>query len=301
MAASSTSSGFKYASKLSNQRVLILGGTSGIGFAVAEASLEAGLLVTISSSSSSKLSAALDRLRSSPAYVPSNLFAAPATTSSSSSSQPSLASGGIPRLTGFTCDLSDPSTVEQSLKHLLDQSTLDGRHKFDHVVFTAGDALSLNPISQITPAGFEKAAAVRFTAPLILAKLLALEDKYFSHSVFSSITFTGGTNTEKPSPGWSVVAAVGGALEGLVRGLAVDLKPTRVNLVSPGAVQTELFESFKEKGEQSLERVLEGFKKRTLTGTVGRPEDVAEAYLYFMRDRFVTGRVLGTDGGRVLV
>lgn len=294
MVAPPTSSGLKYTSKLSNQRVLILGGTSGIGFAVAEASLEAGLLVTISSSSSSKLSTALDRLRSSPAYVPSNLFAA--TTSSS----PSLASSGIPRLTGFTCDLSDPSTVEQSLKHLLDQSTLDGRHKFDHVVFTAGDALALNPISQITPAGFEKAAAVRFTAPLILAKLLSLEDKYFSHSVFSSITFTGGTNTEKPSPGWSVVAAVGGALEGLVRGLAVDLKPTRVNLVSPGAVQTELFDSFTEKGEQ-LERVLEGFKKRTLTGTVGRPEDVAEAYLYFMRDRFVTGRVLGTDGGRLLV
>ncbi|KAK1777690.1 hypothetical protein QBC45DRAFT_416206 [Copromyces sp. CBS 386.78] len=291
--AAPTTSGLKYSSKLSNQRVLILGGTSGIGFAVAEASLEAGLLVTISSSSSSKLSTALDRLRSSPAYVPSNLFAA------TSPSSPSLAGGGIPRLTGFTCDLSDPSSVEQSLKHLLDQSTLEGRHKFDHVVFTGGETLSLTPISQITPQGYEKAAAVRFTAALMLAKLLS-SPTYFSHSVCSSITFTGGTNTEKPGPGWAVAAAVGGALEGLVRGLAVDLKPTRVNLVSPGAVRTELFDSFTEKGEQ-LQRVLEGFKKRTLTGTVGWPEDVAEAYLYFMRDRFITGRVLATDGGRILV
>ncbi|KAK3391659.1 hypothetical protein B0T20DRAFT_85024 [Sordaria brevicollis] len=288
MAAPITTSGLKYASKLSNQRVLILGGTSGIGFAVAEASLEAGLLVTISSSSTSKLSSSLDRLRSSPAY----------TYNSSSSSQQSIAGGGIPRLTGFTCDLSSPTTVEVSLTQLLDQATLEGRHKFDHVVFTAGDALSLTPISQITPEIYEKACAVRFTAPLILAKLLS-SDRYFNHAVSSSITFTGGTNTEKPGPGWAVVAAVGGALEGLVRGLAVDLKPTRVNLVSPGAVQTELFDAFG-KGEQ-LEQILEGFKKRTLTRTVGRPEDVAEAYMYFMRDRFVTGRVVATDGGRILV
>lgn len=288
--------GLKYTSKLANQRVLILGGTSGIGFAVAEASLEAGLLVTISSSSSSKLSTALDRLRSSPAY---NYMSSSNITTTAAT--PSLAGGGIPRLTGFTCDLSDPSTVEQSLQTLLDNATLEGRHKFDHVVFTAGDNISLTPISSITPQDYEKASAVRFTAPLVLAKLLS-SLTYFNHSVSSSITFTGGTNTEKPSPGWSVVAAVGGALEGLVRGLAVDLKPTRVNLVSPGAVQTELFESIRaEQGEEQLARVLEGFKKRTLTGTVGRPEDVAEAYLYFMRDRFVTGRVVSTDGGRVLV
>ncbi|KAK3348143.1 hypothetical protein B0H65DRAFT_167078 [Neurospora tetraspora] len=273
-------SGLKYTSKLADKRVLILGGTSGIGFAVAEASLEAGLLVTISSSSEPKLSKALDRLRSSAAYVPT-----------------SVAGGEIPRLTGFTCDLSGPSTVEQSLKTLLDQATLEGRHKFDHVVFTAGDALALMSVGQITPAGYERAAAVRFMAPLMLAKLLS-DGTYFNHGVRSSITFTGGTNTEKPIPGWAVVAAVGGACEGLVRGLAVDLKPTRVNLVNPGAVQTELFDGFG-KGEQ-LEAVLDGFKKGTLTGTVGQPEDVAEAYLYFMRDKFVTGRCLGTDGGRLL-
>ncbi|ESA41987.1 short chain dehydrogenase, variant [Neurospora crassa OR74A] len=280
--AAPSASGLKYASKLAGQRVLILGGTSGIGFAVSEASLEAGLLVTVSSSSAPKLSTALDRLRSSPAYVPSST---------------SVAEGGVPRLTGFTCDLSNPSTVEANLTQLLDQATLEGRHKFDHVVFTAGDALALTPIGQITPEGYARASAVRFTAPLILSKLLSTE-KYFNHSVYSSITFTSGTNSEKPAPGWSVVAGVCGAIEGLARGLAVDLKPTRVNLVSPGAVKTELFSAFGE-GEQ-LEQLLDGFKKQTLTGTVGTPEDVAEAYIYLMRDRYVTGRCLGTDGGRLL-
>ena len=40
----------------------------------------------------------------------------------------------------------------------------------------------------------------------------------------------------KPSPGTSVAGGVVAALEGLTKGLAVDLAPVRVNLVAPGAV-----------------------------------------------------------------
>ena len=44
----------------------------------------------------------------------------------------------------------------------------------------------------------------------------------------------------KPQKGTSLIAGVAGALEGLVRGLAVDLAPVRVNVVSPGYVDTEV-------------------------------------------------------------
>jgi hypothetical protein len=36
------------------------------------------------------------------------------------------------------------------------------------------------------------------------------------------------------------------------------------------------------------------------TGTVGRPEDLAEAYLYCMKGQFVTGSVLHSNGGHLL-
>ena len=43
------------------------------------------------------------------------------------------------------------------------------------------------------------------------------------------------------------------------------------------------------------------FRGKMLTGTVGRPEYVAEAYLWFMRDAFMTGTVAFSDGGYLLV
>lgn len=92
-------------------------------------------------------------------------------------------------------------------------------------------------------------------------------------------------------------ASYGAGVEGIVRGLAVDLKPVRVNMVAPGAVLTEIFDPFT---PEMRENILEGMKKATLTGEVGRPESVAEAYIYILKDRFITGTVITSDGGRLL-
>ncbi|KAH1288852.1 hypothetical protein KXX11_001468, partial [Aspergillus fumigatus] len=45
------------------------------------------------------------------------------------------------------------------------------------------------------------------------------------------------------------------------------------------------------------EEVIEWLKGRTLPGELGRPEDVAEGYLGVMKDGFVTGTVVQSDGG----
>ena len=87
-------------------------------------------------------------------------------------------------------------------------------------------------------------------------------------------------------------------MEGLMRGLAVDLKPLRVNVVSPGAVETELFSAIP---QDTRDRVLDFYRSTSTTGTVGTPQDLAEAYLYVMKDRFITGSVVESNGGRLLV
>ena len=56
-----------------------------------------------------------------------------------------------------------------------------------------------------------------------------------------------------------------------------------------------------EASEKKLQGMLSLFKSKTLTGTVGQPEGVAEAYLWLMRDRFVTGTCAHSDGGYLLV
>jgi len=89
--------------------------------------------------------------------------------------------------------------------------------------------------------------------------------------------------------------AGGGALnEGISRGLAVDMAPIRVNLVAPGAIKTELFKNIPE-------HVIAAYERETTVKRLGRPEDVAEAYLYFMKDGFVTGSIIASNGGRLLV
>lgn len=78
----------------------------------------------------------------------------------------------------------------------------------------------------------------------------------------------------------------------------MDLKPLRVNLISPGAVETELWDGLP---EDKRKEMMKGFETKMATGKVGRPEDVAESYLYCMRDGNVTGSVVSTNGGHLIM
>lgn len=260
--------------RLSNANVLVFGGTSGMGFAVANLCVSQGALVTISGSNQPKLDKKLDQLRS---YYPD-----------------------LPKdhINGVTCDLLDKDNMETNLKDLLEKVTEGGKNKINHIVFCAGDALSIPKLAEIQPDNIFSAFTVRFIAPLLLAKLIA-GGKYMALETASSMTLTGGTNTYRPFPGWTIPAAVGGATDAAVKSLAIELAPLRVNQVIPGAIQTELLQGMLDMmGE-------EGSKKfagdNSLTNTFGQPEDIAESYAYLMRDRFATGSFVTCDGGRLLV
>jgi NAD(P)-dependent dehydrogenase (short-subunit alcohol dehydrogenase family) len=81
-------------------------------------------------------------------------------------------------------------------------------------------------------------------------------------------------------------------LHGLTRNLALDLKPLRVNLVSPGVVETPLW---------GADGVPEMFKSGTTLGKVGVPDEVAEAYVYLMKDTNATGSCVSTNSGSLLM
>lgn len=262
----------KYTSKLANQRVLVLGGTSGIGYCVAEAALEHGAQIIISSSNPSKLDKTVARLKD--AY-PTQTEKQPITT--------------------HVCDLSDSANLDTNLESLFKAVTSNGAIKLNHVVTTAGDALELPPLDQITPDLVNRGMNVRFVAPAVMAKYI---QQYVERSPASSFTMTGGVRGRKPALGWSLATAVSTAVEGLARGLALDLKPIRVNVVAPGAVHTELFAAFP---TEQLDAMIQHFKAQSTTGTVGRPEDLAESYLYLMKDQFVTGSVVESNGGVLLI
>lgn len=263
----------KYLSKLHDKTVLILGGTSGIGFAVAEAAWEFGAKVTISGSNQPKIDSKMEQMKS------------------------NNPAGNISKLRGYPCDLANRETMEGNLKSLLDFVTDGGNAKLDHIVFCAGDSPKFKPLAEADVEYIQALGLMRFAAPMLIAKLCA-NHGYLHQSPSSSFTVTGAVNATKPAKGWSIYAAHGGSIEAMARGLAVDMAPIRVNCVAPGAVHTEIFEAFG--GPDQLEATLSSFRDRSLTKTVASPEDLAEAYLYCMRDRFVTGSVIASNGGLLL-
>jgi len=261
----------KYVNKLHNSRILIIGGTSGIGFAVAEACLEFGASITISSSTPLRLTSALSSLKT---------------------SYPSAAD----RVWGVQVDLSNIDTVETEIEKLFKETVSvyeNGAGKLDHVIFTAGDALSLIPLSKISMPAILRAGQLRFFAPLLVAKFLST---YLVHSPNSSYTITSGSISERPTPDWSVVGSFAGGHHSMVRNLALDLKPIRVNGVSPGVVDTELWRM----SEEEKKAFLQGLADKLPVGRPGRVEDVAESYLAVLRDGNMDATVVRTDGGALI-
>ncbi|OLN85269.1 Tropinone reductase 2 [Colletotrichum chlorophyti] len=260
----------KYTNKLEGKSVLVVGGTSGMGFAVAEASVEFGASVVVASRSKAKVDDAVRRL---------------------ATSYPDAKD----RIRGHTVDLSGEDS-ETSITELFYFVTNGGKDKVDHVVETAGDAPSAGlALEEVTVQRIVEASSPRFSGIVMLAKVAA---QHLKQAHTSSLTLTGGVASFKPFPGWSVMAAIGGAKEALARGLAVDMKPVRVNLVSPGAVQTELFDAVVEKSDPEAAKAV--FRHDTLLGRIGDPEDLAEAYLSLMKNYFATGTTTHVEGGKLL-
>ncbi|KAF2092515.1 putative short-chain dehydrogenase [Rhizodiscina lignyota] len=261
----------KYTNKLQDKRVLIFGATSGIGYAVAEASIEHGAKLIISGSKQERLLRTIERLKA---------------------SYPDIKDDQIVPL---PLDLSPVSELEQKLPEFLSAASENGTKKIDHIVFTAGDMVNLSAgIAAASYSYINSIMAIRLIAPTLIAKEIAAADyKYVNKSAQTSITLTSGTAHLRSRNGWSVVAMVSAALEGICHGLAVDLAPVRVNVVNPGVVNTELL------GGAPAE-IIEKFKETTLTKKLGQPEDIAEAYLYSMKDSSADGSTILSDNGKVL-
>ncbi|CAH0021515.1 unnamed protein product [Clonostachys rhizophaga] len=253
----------------SGKSILIVGGTSGVGFAIAEACVELGARVVVVSRSQDKVNMAVERLKRS--YE-----------------------DAIQRVQGYVCDLAG-GEVEAELAKLFEVITDKGSNLIDHVVSTAGSHPNTMTLGEATLENMVSASRHLFIGDVLLAKLAL---KHLRPADTSSFTMTGGAGTQKPPHGWSLWAGIGGAKDSLTRGLAVSMKPIRVNLVSLGAIQTELFDEAGGKwGQETLEKAA---KTASLLGTIGKPEDVAETYLALMKNKFVTGTISMVEGGALL-
>ena len=231
-----------------NKRIVILGGTSGIGLAVAQAAAAQGARVVVASSTQDRVAEALRTLP--------------------------------PGAEGRALDLTDEPTVE---------AFFAATGAFDHLVYTAGEALALAPLAETDTAEARRFFELRYWGAVTAAK--------HGHRRIrpgGSIVFTTGVAGARPRPGWTVAASICAALEGLTRALAVELAPLRVNIVSPGVVKTPLWRGMAAEARDAL---YAAESARLPVGRVGEPAEIAAGYLYLMSQTYGTGQTLVIDGG----
>ena len=162
----------------------------------------------------------------------------------------------------------------------------------DHVFITAGELVLDSKLAPTTSA-LHPALDTRFWGALYAAKYAAPKIR-----AGGSITFMSGTASRRPLPGAAVATASCGAVDAFARALALDLAPIRVNTIQPGYVDTPLFDGI---FGADRDEILAAAGAKLPVGRIGRPEEIADAVLFLMRNGYVTGINLVVDGGGVLV
>jgi NAD(P)-dependent dehydrogenase (short-subunit alcohol dehydrogenase family) len=180
--------------------------------------------------------------------------------------------------TGIGVDLAEPETVADALS---------GLGTVDHVVLAA-IARDTN-----TVADYDIAAA-RYLAVLKLvgytAVLSALGDRLAEDG---SVVLFGGRAKDHPYPGSTTVTAVNGGVTSMIRTLALQLAPRRVNAIHPGIVADSPYWA----GNQAaIDRV----RDATPTGRTVTTEDIVDAVDFLIRNRSVNAIDLYVDGGWLL-
>jgi NAD(P)-dependent dehydrogenase (short-subunit alcohol dehydrogenase family) len=236
---------------LIGKRVVVIGGTSGIGFATAQLASAVGAQVVVVSSSSERVKEALERL--------------PTTTE------------------GRQLDVRDAGAVAGTFAEL---------GAFDHLVYTAGEALLLKPLAALTTEEAREWFEIRYWGAF-----QAVQHAVPHLRPGGSIVLTSGGVATRPAPGTTIPASTTAAVEALTRALAVELAPLRVNAVRPGVVNTALWDGSVPEPAGFLASVGAGLP----VGHVGAPVDLASAYVFLMENEFASGTVLEVDGGAALV
>ena len=161
----------------------------------------------------------------------------------------------------------------------------------DHLVSAAiGGERTLKPFVEQTEEQF-KAAYGKLWG---YAKVVREGHSYVPED--GAITLVSGSPARKIAPSMSALSCVGGAVENMVRCLAVELAPIRVNVVSPGTISTAMFDHFGDEKEERLNAATQGH----LIKRAGTAEEVAEGMIFAMNNRFVTVTTIEIDGGRIL-
>lgn len=235
---------------LSGKKVVIIGGSSGMGLATAKMAVALGATVIICSRSADKLSQAKKSIGE--------------------------------RTITYPLDTTKPEDIKTLFATI---------GKFDHLQ-TPGSSVAVGKFTELSANDEHTSFASKFWGQYYAAKYAV---PYINQG--GSITFYSGCWGQRPVIGSAIPASINGAIEALTRALAVELAPLRVNVISPGIIDTPLFSGMPEHEKQAF------FAKTAQSlplKKIGTAEEIAQTAVYLMLNTYTTGSTLFVDGGIVV-
>jgi NAD(P)-dependent dehydrogenase (short-subunit alcohol dehydrogenase family) len=250
---------------LSGKVVVIIGGTTGLGLSAARACVAAGARVVIVGRNAENAEAAETAL-----------------------------GADARRVVG---DATEPETARCAIA--LAREAFGGFHGLYHVAGGSGRRLGDGPLHAISDAGWEQTLRLNLTS-LFLSNRAAAQ-QFLAQGTGGAVLNMGSVLAFSPSPRYFAThayAAAKAAVIGFTRSAAAyyAAQDIRFNVVAPALVETPMARRAAEDaaimGYVATKQPLDG-------GRIGRPEDLDAAVVYLLSDasRFVTGQVLGIDGG----
>ena len=232
-------------SSLSGKTIIVIGGSSGIGAAIAQAALARGAHVIVAGRR--------------------------------------LAPGSDSGLRNEPVDVTDSASLKQLFETV-------GR--FDHLVYTSGPSVRAKPLIETDL----DEARDNFDVKLWGALRAIQHALPFMHEQ-GSITLTSGQLGRKLAAGQFIKTGINAATEALGKQLAKELAPRRVNVISPGVIDTPAYAGL---GQEQRLAMFAKAGQGLPVGRVGQAEEVAAGYVLAMENGFMTGAVVDIDGGGLL-
>jgi NAD(P)-dependent dehydrogenase (short-subunit alcohol dehydrogenase family) len=233
---------------MKQEKVAVIGGSSGMGLACAKRLADEGYKVVISARSPERITQALGTLKA--------------------------------ECSGFVLNYSELASIKAFFQAV---------GPFDHLVLAGAGPAAWGTFSELKSEALERAFASKFWGYFhcLQAALPNLRKD-------GSVTLITGAAARTAIPGMSGLAAVNGAIERMGITLAKELAPLRVNVLSPGLVDTPAYDWMPPEQKQAM---LQNTAAKLPVLRVGQPDDIAEAVLFLVRERYITGTVLDVDGG----
>jgi NAD(P)-dependent dehydrogenase (short-subunit alcohol dehydrogenase family) len=180
---------------------------------------------------------------------------------------------------GLSLDLTDPYNISEALKGVDDVA---------HLVLVAIER-DENTVSDYNIEGAVSLVTLKLVGYTEVVHVLAPRIRQRG-----SIVLFGGLAKERPYPGSTTVTTVNGGITSMIRTLAVELAPLRINAIHPAVVGDSPYWVNKPK------EVLDGLRARTPLGKLVTIDDVVDATAFLLENRAVTGVNLRVDGGWML-